>query len=306
MSEKIKVALARRENYLRLSRDVGDLLDAATIPIKRGDRILAKPNLLLARELACANPDVVASVCEWALAQGAQVVAGDSPAFGSAARVAARIGLTETLKPLGLRPINFDRGRNIKIRVDQIDAEINLKIAEIALESDAILSIGKVKAHSQTRLTLCVKNCFGCVVGWRKALLHATHGETTETFAACVAALYKNMPPVFGVIDGVVAMSGTGPSKGEPYPLKLLGASASPVALDEAVIKILRASVADIPVAASLAGYETRETVYSMLKPEDFDASGFVLPKNLKPASFSPARLAKSAAKRFFCGLLKN
>ncbi|MDE5833070.1 MAG: DUF362 domain-containing protein, partial [Desulfovibrio sp.] len=161
-----------------------------------------------------------------------------------------------------------------------------------------IYSVARVKAHSQTRLTLCAKNCFGCVPGWRKALVHASHGQTTEIFAAFLAELYKSLPPVKGVADGVIAMHITGPAKGAPYPLGLVGASNLATALDEAIIRALKRPVADFPLAARFGA--SKEIFYPFLKPEDFDANGFILPEKLKPASFSPVRLLKSAIKRLW------
>lgn len=306
MSNKRAAALARLDSYKAPNLDaiVGETLDKAELPSPRGMKILVKPNLLLARELACSHPSIVAAVCRWLLDRGANITVGDSPAFGSARYVAAKIGLLDALKPLGLGVAPFNKAKTLKVDINLGDYQekISFMVATLALESDEIYSVAKVKAHGQMRTTLCAKNCFGCVTGWRKALIHALHGKTTEIFAECLAELFRNLPPIRGAIDGVVAMSGTGPSKGSPYSLNLVGASNSATALDEAIIAILKRPLTDFPLAARLApkGSNADPPVYTLLKPEDFDASGFSLPKELKPASFSPAQLIKSFAKRFW------
>ena len=149
------------------------------------------------------------------------------------------------------------------------------------------------------RLTLCVKNCFGCVNGWHKALLHATHGQTTELFASCIAKLYTMLAPTIGVCDGIEAMHKTGPAKGAPYKLGLVGASNDAIALDEAIITALKRDISEIPIAALLAKHPQNNIFYPMLKPQDINSQGFILPQDLKPASFAPMQLLKSLVKRF-------
>ncbi|MDE5833009.1 MAG: hypothetical protein K2H64_08505, partial [Desulfovibrio sp.] len=63
------VALARLASYgeKNLSSIVGDILDKSWPTVSPGSRILVKPNLLLARELACASPEITAAVCGWLL-----------------------------------------------------------------------------------------------------------------------------------------------------------------------------------------------------------------------------------------------
>ncbi|MBD5607650.1 MAG: DUF362 domain-containing protein [Desulfovibrio sp.] len=311
MDEKLVVALSRLGDYKDpgLNAIVGAMLDKAFLPSPRGLKILVKPNLLLARELACSHPAIVAAVCRWLLDNGAKIVVGDSPAFGSARYVSGKIGLLDALKPLGLDIVAFNRARDMRVSINygNYQKDISFKVATFAIEADEIYSVAKVKAHSQTRITLCAKNCFGCVIGWRKALVHALHGKTTEIFAECLAGLFRNLPPVRGVCDGVVAMSETGPSKGSPYSLNLLGASNSATALDESIIAILGRPLADFPLASRLASGNSSagNQIYTLLKPEDFDASGFKLPSVLKPTSFSPPQLMKSFAKRFWMAIRK-
>ena len=138
------------------------------------------------------------------------------------------------------------------------------------------------------RLTLAVKNLFGCVCGLRKALIHTRQGQEPDFFADCIAALWAGLPPVAAVADGLTAMHVTGPSKGQPFPLGLLGASPSAVALDEALCAVLGLPLAGTPLGAVLA------------RPEDFDCTGFILPDELMHTSFRPWRLFKSCLRRLW------
>ena len=196
----------------------------------RSAHVLVKPNLLTATPLACTSPVVVAAVCRWLLDQGARVRVGDSPGFGTATAVARQTGLAEALRPLGLRVEALSAPRPLELPLRR-GGPVVFGVARAALESDVIFSLPRVKAHSQMRLTLAVKNLFGCVCGLRKALIHTRQGQDPDFFADCIAALWAGLPPVAAVADGLTAMHVTGPSRGRPFPLGLLGASPSAVAL---------------------------------------------------------------------------
>lgn len=305
-SDPIPVALAKCSNYEKepLSQVIPQLLEAAELKIPYGTRLLLKPNLLMKKPLACTSPQVVAILAAWLLDQGAKITIADSPGFGNVRAISEAIGLDRELKKLGLKVIAL-RGTN-KLYFQINNKKVALPISPFVFEQDCILSACRIKAHSQMRITLSVKNCFGVIPGLHKAFIHARYGETTEFFAACIADLYKKLPPVMGFADGIIAMHVTGPSKGEPYHLGLLGAAKDAVALDEAIIPILNSSVPKNPLAHALALNREPYTInYPLLSPKDFSAPGFILPEKLKAASFNPWRLAKSCVKRIWTGFMR-
>lgn len=271
----------------------------------RGARVLVKPNLLTAIPLACTSPEVTAAACAWLLDQGARVTVLDSPGFGRAESVARAVGLADRLRPLGLSV----RGPGAVAQL-RLDVGATFGVAREALECDLVLSLPRVKAHSQMLVTLAVKNLFGLVAGMRKALVHTREGRSPELFADAVAALWAALPPVAALADGITAMQRTGPSGGVPYPLGLLAASPSAVALDEALCATLGLEFARTPLGAALerrsapgcaaAGARVR---YTDARPEEVAARDFELPRELMHTSFRPGRLLKSCLRRFCLSL---
>lgn len=301
------IALEKIYSYhdSQLKTVIHKMLDMASMPAPSGSKVLVKPNLLTSVPLACTNPAVVAAICEWLLDHNCKITVADSPGFGNVTKVANQIGLTEALKPLGLKIQPMDSPKTVELYPAALPHSIKLEISEKALAADWIFSVCKVKAHSQMRMTLSVKNCYGCIPGLRKAIVHARYGKTAEFFATCIAALYQKLPPTRAFADGIEAMSGTGPSKGFSYPLNLLGACANPVALDFSILKILEVSTDLVPLAAVLqklypAASRAEAFTYPLKKPEDFSGKDFQIPVNLKSASFNPLRLARSLLKRLW------
>ena len=300
------VALARCPHENETPAVLPDLLDAcaeeASLRDLYGKRVLLKPNLVTARPLACTSPAVVASACRWLLDQGARVRVADSPGFGTASAVARKIGLTDALAPLGLRVEALDAPQRLAL-----DTGVSFPVSRLALESDLILSAARVKAHSQMRLTLSAKNLFGCVSGLRKAVIHTAQGQDPDFFAACLAAPQTALPPAAGLLDGIVAMHVTGPSNGAAYPLGLLAASSSCVALDEALCAVLGCPVEDVPLAAALMRRGHADCLangcrprYPLLHPSGCAVEDFRVPAHLLHTSFRPWRLLKSCLRRFW------
>lgn len=321
----VPVALARCEGYDRRSLDqlVGEVLDAARIAqscsLKVGTKVLVKPNLLMGRPLACTSPGVVAAACRWLRDHGAQMAVADSPGFGRAGSVARAIGLESALRPLGLEVRELDRPVPVTLPLPQGSRSghsgkggARFHVARAVQECDFILSLPRVKAHSQMLLTLAVKNCFGCVTGLHKAVAHAREGRAPEYFADCLAALWAALPPVAALSDGGVAMHVTGPSGGKPFVLHLMGASASAVALDEVLYAIFGLAPEAVPLGAALARRKAQgsaasgtEVTFPLLRPENFDARGFELPKELSHTSFHPARFVQSCIRRAIAAVKK-
>lgn len=311
----LPVALLRQGSYADVRRAVGEALDAARladfVPLRPGCRVLVKPNLLMPKPLACTSPEIVAAACAWLLDNNARVRVADSPGFGRACSVARSVGLADALRPLGLAVESMGAADAVPLPLDAPHAALpRFRVARLALESDFLLSVPRVKAHSQMLLTLSVKNCFGCVPGLHKAVAHAREGRDPRLFADCLAALWAVLPPVAALADGITAMHGTGPGRGEPFALGLLGAGASAVALDEALYAVLGRAPGDVPLGAALARRKAwgcaaagTDVFFPLRRPEDFDAAGFRLPAKLAHTSFHPARFMQSCLRRIMAAL---
>jgi uncharacterized protein (DUF362 family) len=297
----VPVALAHCQDYdpVGLESATDSLFQAIGFHPTPDTRILVKPNLIAVRggSLACSHPQVVRAVCRWLLDHDVQVTVGDSPAFGAAPTVARHIGLTEALAGLHLPVANL--GHPVPLKFSFGGA---IGVSRTALESDLILNVPKLKAHSQMRVTGAVKNLFGCVSGMRKAMAHSKYGDKGNKFESMIVEIVEALPPVTSLMDGITAMHRTGPMGGDSYPLGLLGACTNPVALDTAIYGILGTSPEAVAlwreaICRNLPGARPEEISYPLEQPEAFDGSGFLLPE-LSPVTFHPLRLAKSAVKR--------
>jgi uncharacterized protein (DUF362 family) len=297
------VALKAHSSYEQLSLDaaVESLLAAMdNFGTLRTARVLLKPNLITARngKLACTDGRFIVAVARWFAAMGAQVAVGDSPSFGSARSVLEAIDALPALRKLGVPVVEFRQIAEVTL-----PGGYKVPMAAAAMECDLLVNLPKVKAHSQMRLTLAVKNLFGCVSGFHKPWWHMVHGGTNGRFAELLVALLGMLPAGCTLVDGIVAMHRTGPVHGEPYPLGVMAGGANPVAIDTGLMHLLGVDPLRCPLwcaahRAGLAGTNMDELMFPLASPSGLGVHDFVVPEILGPVRFNPFRFTKNSMKR--------
>lgn len=268
-----------------------------------GARVLLKPNLIGGRRrdgLPCTHPRFVAAVAQWFLDHDSRVAIGDSPAFGSARGVMDTCGISEALRGLPVRLVNFDRARSRRLA-----SGIRVGLAKEALECDFLVNLPRVKTHCQLQITMAVKNYFGTVVGVRKPMWHVRFGDSPSRFCCRILELLAVLPQGISLADGIIAMQGQGPMNGTPYPLGLIGGSTNPVALDAALGEVLGLDLQQNPLALEavrqgLAGSRVEELSFPLLPPAEVARDDFALAPRPAPIRFKPLRILAGGLRRIY------
>ena len=296
------VYLQKVNNYSlsALESTVQELLQQALSTIPQKQKILIKPNFISRQNsrIACTHPALIRAACVYFKDLGNSVFIGDSPAFGSAQAVARRTGLSDYISDLDIPVINLKN----PISCPLLNGN-KIGISAEALQTDLIVNMPKLKAHSQMRVSGAVKNLFGCVPGMRKALAHARYGERGHYFEEMFFSILQKLPKTINILDGIQAMHKTGPIHGSPLDFELLAVSNDPIALDTAIYKILKLEPEQVPLWAEarrldLKGAFYRQIEFPGLTIDAFSGKDFHLPRQLKPVSFRPFRLFVGALKR--------
>jgi uncharacterized protein (DUF362 family) len=265
-------------------------------------RVLIKPNLISATHgsLPCTEGDFILTVTRLFLDHGAHVRVGDSPAFGSAASVLGRLGIRDSLKKLSVPVANFTRVRQVTL-----PSGIRTGLAADALDCDLLVNLPKVKAHVQLRITLAVKNYFGCLAGMRKPLWHMMYGGRQGDFARYVVELLSILPDSLTIVDGIRTMHETGPVRGRAFDLGLIAGSFNPVAIDRTFLDIVGINPAASPLMAAckracITGTDMSELEFPLHAPQDVRVNDFEVPGELNPIRFNPFRFMKNSFRRLF------
>jgi uncharacterized protein (DUF362 family) len=280
---------ALRESLTTLLEPLGGI--AAFV--KRGDRVLLKPNLLTGSrptKECTTRPELVRAVAEMVMEVGGKPFLGDSPAFGSAKGVATANGLEELNIPI----VEF-HGKRYQTVNDDFN---HLLLSKEAMEADVIINLPKVKSHMQLTVTLGVKNLFGCVPGKMKAWWHFEAGKDTTRFGEMLVETARAINPNLTILDGIVGHEGNGPSGGEPRDLGVLAASDNVFALDRAMLEILKVDPLQVPTIAA----SQRLGICPELSEIDFPN----LPDNLMPIDFAMPRVIKSTFRHLYIRFIKE
>lgn len=226
-----------------------EMMDAAGgREIGAGMRVLIKPNLLAPsppRRAVLTHPAVIRAVVEYCNGRGCRPLVADSPATGAFDLVMQVGRIREALHGLDCdcRPFRDS------VRVDIGEPFGKIEMAEDAVRADIIVNLPKLKTHSQMLLTLAVKNLFGCIIGYRKPEWHMRAGADRQVFARLIAGIGLKLRPAINLLDGILAMEGSGPGMGGvPRGLGILLAGRDPFALDRVVCRMIGLDPERLPV----------------------------------------------------------
>ncbi len=142
---------------------------------------------------------------------------------------------------LGLRAI-FEKHNAIWVNLTKdhlVDKRINgryfqeIAIPKTIADSDYLITMAKLKTHTITKISCCLKNQFGCIPYRKKIRFHpALHDVIVD---ACTA-----MKPDFCVVDGILGMGGVkGPDLGVPIKSNVVVTGKDPVSVDSVCAKIM-------------------------------------------------------------------
>ena len=308
------VSLIRAESYerQRLRASLETLLEplgGIGAFVKKGDRVLLKPNLLTGArpgKECITRPELVYGVAQLVRDAGGLPFFGDSPAFGSARGVAMANGYLPLLEELNIPVVEF-HGQ----RYETVSQSFNhLRLCREAMEADVVINLPKLKSHVQLTVTMGVKNLFGCVPGKMKAWWHMEAGKDEARFGEMLVETARAINPDLTILDGIIGHEGNGPSGGEPRQLNVLAASSDVFALDRAILDVINVDPNLVPtiVAAQRLGLnpEFATLHFPLQQPVELQVMDWKLPDALVPIDFGLPRVLKSTFRHLYIRLIKE
>ena len=227
---KTKVSIVKCKTYnpeeVAFSvRKAFDLLGGLSSFIKKGEKVLIKPNMLsgsLPERGVNTHIEIIVSVVKLVKECGAYPAIGDNPGGSISARQAYESSGIATLT----------KEENIELlEVKDIKIVNGLPIASYFFEYDKIISLPKMKTHLLTTITGAIKNMYGVVAGLNKSQHHKNFPAPQE-FINVLLDAFEAVKPDITLMDGVIAMEGDGPAAGDLRDVGLLMAGTDGVAVD--------------------------------------------------------------------------
>lgn len=228
--------------------------------VKPGQCVLLKPNLISAfavERAATTHPAVLWAAIILAQEAGGRVLVGDSPGMGTLTRVAQACGLNPVLQETGATLVDFSEPHEFE-RPDNVVAK-KIVLTRALIEADVVITLPKLKTHSQMTMTGALKNQYGLIPGALKGQWHFRL-QQQEWLAALVLDINRTARPALAIMDGVIAMEGPGPASGTPRFVGALIAGADLAAVDTVACQIIGLPPQRVPLLAAARKYEFGQT----------------------------------------------
>ena len=276
MSAKPIVSIALLDSYDDASA-VRSAVKAALVPfggmaafVKPGQRVLLKPNLVAPAkpELAVTtHPAILKAVIEEAQeAQAGSVSFGDGPGVGTATSVSRLAGLVKVAEETQARLVDFVETKTYENNNNRILKHLDL--TDQLAENDVLITIPKLKTHSQMAFTCALKNQYGLIPGMAKAQFHFRF-QDRDRMADLIVDINRTASPALAVVDAVIGMEGPGPNSGTPRKIGAVIAGTDLAAVDTVASAIIGLTPEEIPILMA-----ARRAEFGATRLEDIDVRG--------------------------------
>jgi len=195
-------------------------------PVRSGERVLLKPNLLSAsgpERAVTTHPEFVKAAGLYYKSHGYDICIGDGsgPRFVRMEKVWEKTEMAEAASFLDAEMVNFSRSGAERINDKKLKHFSEIPIYTCYRNSGKIINLPKIKTHNLMGFTGAVKNLFGFVAGHAKVNCHRIAPNASD-FAEILVYLYREIRPLVNIVDGIVAMEGNGPGGGDPKKLGVI------------------------------------------------------------------------------------
>ncbi len=272
--------------------------------VRAGQRVLLKPNLLIAvppERAVTTHPAVVEALVRLVQQAGGRPLIAES---ATAALPYTPAGLRRLYRVTGMAAVAERTGAELNLDTAAVDLPCppgcrmhRFEVMRPLAEADVVISLPKLKTHALTTFTGATKNLFGTIPGVRKAAYHVALSRLDD-FADMLLDVTLLARPALVVMDAVVGMDGDGPSAGAAFPIGLLLAGTSSVALDVAATQVVGIPPLDVPMLRRAAerglwSGDPADVVFLGMPLAEARVSGFRRPVSNPPLveRFVPAGL---------------
>lgn len=142
-------------------------------------------------------------------------------------------GIEKMARRYGARVVNLSHTEFQTVPFPKALVLHRLKISNVLLEADAIITLPVLKTHSYSTMTGALKNQWGCIHDLRHnfhMVLHQAIADVNNFFKDKIT---------FALMDGLFGMEGKGPKTGTPRKVGYLFASTDRVSLDTVACRVM-------------------------------------------------------------------
>ena len=203
------VVVAEKDKPAELVRKAIKALGGMGRFVKKGNRVLIKPNIAFARPpegAANTNPEVVAELVQLCFEAGAREVIVLDYTLDPARITYEMSGIAKAAEAKGARMVYVSPRDFVPIEVPKgkILSAYDVRVLKQVLDADVFINVPIAKTHGSARLTLGMKNLMGVIQdrgSWHRS------GDLHQ----CIADFVTAVKPHLTVIDAIRILASGGP-----------------------------------------------------------------------------------------------
>ena len=183
-----------------------------------------------------------------------------------------RLGYYELQNKWGVKLINLTKEEYVSTIISDLPYELNLP--KIFLKEYFFVSIANLKTHDYQKITCVFKNQFGCIPDRLKERYHPYLDEV-------LYALDRFIQPNLCIVDGRIALEGSGPVDGEPLETGIMVIGEKSIAVDTTCAKIMGFNPKEVPYLKHAFKKDKYDYENIKIIGEDLKLSFKFIPKKL-------------------------
>ena len=203
------VVVAEKDKPAELVRKAIKALGGMSKFVKKGNRVLIKPNIAFARPpegAANTNPEVVAELVRLCYEAGAKEVIVLDYTLDPARITYEMSGIAKAAQAQGARVVYVGRQDFVPVEVPKgkILSAYDVRVLKQVLDADVFINVPIAKTHGSARLTLGMKNLMGIIQdrgAWHRS------GDLHQ----CIADFVTAVKPHLTIIDAIRILASGGP-----------------------------------------------------------------------------------------------
>lgn len=232
-----KVALVKGQRAHETVYKAVDMVGGLKDIIKDASQVLIKVNFISTKTYetgATTDPLVVEALIHKAKEFTDKIFVVESDATTTNADKACKAtGMLDVCKSNNVKFINLRKEKDkVQLNIPNPEVLHKITVPRIVMDS-AIINAAKLKTHSETGVTLGMKNMFGLLPEKSKFKYHF------RNISKVVVDVNSVLKPRLTVIDGFYAMEGRGPVHGSSVKMDMIIAGMDVVAVDATACRVM-------------------------------------------------------------------
>lgn len=202
--------------------------------VSSGQTVVVKPAVVIPNPNCAPDPRVVATVAKLAQEAGGTVIVAESSGGGDTTDCLSKTGITSAVEEVGAEVRILPKEEEIQLEVPNGVALTSVKIYPTIHNCDVLISVPRLKRHSEASVTISLKNMMGTMPKSEMLRFHDID------LSQCIADLNTLLKPDLAVVDATFAMTRTGPLDGDMAEMNTIMASRDLVAIDRVAAQRLQ------------------------------------------------------------------